>query len=77
MYVFCYRAYVIIFDDLSLLTQQKLVVELMSILKYRGAGYSSWINEVLTPNGQEVLYPEGLYYLREECHAIVTWTTGE
>ena len=73
---YCIRACVLILDDLSLMPHPSLLAELLSILEYRGEGHSLWINEVLSSDECEVVYPEGLYYMTEECYVITTWTTG-
>lgn len=63
-------------DDLSLVTQSTLLAELLSVLEYRGVDHSLWINQVPSREGGEILYPGGLYYLKEDCYIISTWTTG-
>lgn len=69
-------ACVVILDELSAVGNPSLLAELLSILESRGSDHTLWLNEVLSNDGTEVLYPGGLYYLTEECYVIATWTTG-
>ena len=59
-----------------MISNPSLLAELLSILEYRGADHTLWVNEVLSSDGLEVLFPGGLYYLTQECYVIATWTTG-
>ena len=63
-------------DDLSSLPHPGLLAELLSVLEYGGPDHSLWINAVPSSDGNSVLYPGGLYYMKKECYVIATWTTG-
>lgn len=71
--VFSPRTHTLLIDTLPILTQKKHLSELLSILELSRTGKAISINQLLgSAHGAEE-YPQGLYYLKEECYVIATW----
>ena len=69
------RTHVIILDDLSHVSVPSVLAELLTSLSYRTPSHPMWVSNVYDREGT-LLYPCGLYYLKEGSYFIATKTVA-
>ncbi len=73
------RRHVLILNHLSSAMQPGLLTHIISLLESREAKLSLWVNEVPNRHNEDKTKPDvpgGLYYMKENCYVLGTWTSA-